>query len=246
MSMGEQIQGATTMHSSSRGFGIAVATGLTASLVWTIAAAESEIRPLSGFSAVAVGGGISLTLRQGEEYRVEVEKSGGSPDDIVTTVEDGTLTIRQSRTSGWFDWFANYSADVTLPDLTAIHSSGGSDVRIEGTIAGERLVITASGGSEVTGAIDVADLEASTSGGADLRLSGSAVSAKIQASGGAEIDARELRTVQADIQTSGGADTSVAVSERLVAQASGGSDIFYSGEPTTDINVSGGAEVTRR
>jgi hypothetical protein len=218
-----------------------------ASLVSMFAAAESEIRPLSGFSAVAVGGGIELTLRLSDEYRVEATNSGGSPDAIVTTVEDGTLTIRQSRTTGWFDWFSNYSVDVTLPELTAISASGGSDVRIEGEVTGDTLRIAASGGSEIAAAIDVAELEAMTSGGADVELSGSATSVTIQASGGSEVDARELSTRRADIQSSGGADIAVGVSEQLVAQASGGSDIVYTGEPAmVSVNASGGADITQR
>lgn len=234
------------MKNSTAGFGVAVVTGLAASIVWSLAAAESEVRPLSGFSAVVVSGGIDLTLRQGEEYRVEAVNSGGSPAAIVTTVEDGTLVIRQSRTSGWFDWFSNYSVDLTLPELTAIAASGGSDVRVEGTIAGERLSISASGGAAVSAAVDVTDLEAMTSGGADLRLSGSARTATFRTSGGSDLEARDLRTEQADVQASGGSDAAIAVSGALVAHASGGSDVVYSGNPVTEIDVSGGAEVSRR
>ena len=234
------------MQVSSRKFGIALGTGLAATLVWALAAAESEVRPLSGFSAIGVSGGIDLNVRQGDEYVVEVVNPGGSPEAIVTTVEDGTLVIRQSRTDGWFDWFSDYAVNVTLPKLSAIQASGGSDVRIEGAIAGDQLRIAASGGSEIAAAIDVAELEVSISGGADLRLSGTATSVTIQASGGSDIDARELSTVQVDIQSSGGADIAVGVSEQLVAQASGGSDIVYSGNPTTDIATSGGADVQRR
>ena len=234
------------MKSLKSGPGVAVVTGLAALIAWSLAAAESEVRPLSGFSAVVVSGGIDLRLRQGDEYRVEASHSGGSPAAIVTTVEDGTLVIRRSRTSGWFDWFSNYSVDLTLPELAALSASGGSDVRIEGTIAGERLAIAASGGADVTAAVDVADLEATTSGGADLRLSGSARTATIRTSGGSDVNARDLRVEQAEVQSSGGADIAIAVSERLVAQASGGSDIVYTGNPATEIAVSGGADVTRR
>ena len=234
------------MRHASRGFGIAVVTGLTASLVWAIAAAESEVRPLTDFSAVAVSGGINLNLSQGDEYRVEAVNPGGSPEVIVTTVENGTLTIRRSRTTGWFDWFDNYSVNVTLPELSALQSSGGSEVRIDGAITGDRLSISASGGSDIVAALDVADLEVSISGGAEMTLSGTATSAAIRSSGGSDVNARELSTVRAVVQSSGGAEIAVGVSEQLVAQASGGSDIVYSGDPTTEVAVSGGAEVTRR
>jgi hypothetical protein len=234
------------MNISSRGFRIRAATGIVASLVWTLAAAETEVRPLSGFSAIGVSGGIDLNIRQGDEFLVEAVNSGGSPEDIVTTVEDGTLTIRRNRSEGWFDWFDDYSVNVTLPELSAIQSSGGSEVRIDGTITGDELGISASGGSDIVAVLDVTNLAVSSSGGADLTLSGAAVSVTIQASGGSDIDARELSTERATIQSSGGADIDLGVSGQLVAQASGGSDISYFGDPTTDIAVSGGADVTQR
>ena len=182
------------MKQSARGFRIAVITGLTGSLVWAIAAAESEVRPLSGFSAVGVSGGIDLNLQQGDEFRVEAVNPGGSPEVIVTTVENGTLTIRRSRVDGLFNWFDNLSVNVTLPELSAIQSSGGSEVRIEGAITGDRLSIAISGGSDIVAALDVADLEVSISGGAEATLSGTATSVAIQASGGSDLKARELST----------------------------------------------------
>jgi hypothetical protein len=210
-------------------------------------AQNRETRPLAGFDAIAVGGGIDLFVRLGEEFRVEVETDGDLAE-IVTEVRDGTLEIHRPRSvSRIFDWGDDGAVHVTLPKLTALRASGGSDVRGEGTFSGDRLELVASGGSDL--AIDVAvdTLHATVSGGSDARLAGSARSARLHTSGGSDLDASGLSVVEAEIRGSGGSDVEVSVSYKLVARASGGSDIIYRGNPmTVSIDASGGSDVRRR
>jgi hypothetical protein len=220
---------------------------LISSVAFTLPAVaeERETRELAGFEAVEVSGGIDLSIRQGESFRVEV--SSDDLDDIVTEVQAGTLSIRRKRSWGFFDWGDHGSASVTLPKLVALTASGGSDVRSEGTFSGDALEIVASGGSDMALDVAVATLEVVTSGGSDLRLSGTARSAHVQSSGGSDLDASRLTVDDADVQSSGGSDLSIMVRERIVGNASGGSDIRYSGEPrVVNVNSSGGGDVSRR
>jgi hypothetical protein len=176
-----------------------------------------------------------------------VEVSSDDVDDILTEVQGGTLSIRRKRSWGFFDWGDHGSAVVTLPKLVALTASGGSDVRAEGTFSGDALEIVASGGSDMALDVAVATLEVVTSGGSDLRLSGTARSAHVQSSGGSDLDASRLTVDDADVQSSGGSDLSIMVRERIVGNASGGSDIRYSGEPrVVNVNSSGGGDVSRR
>jgi hypothetical protein len=210
-------------------------------------AQDRETRDLTGFDAIAVGGGIDLFVRQGADFRVEVE-SDDDVAEIVTEVRDGTLQIRRDRTQwAFFDWGDHGAVYVTLPALTALTASGGSDVRADGTLSGDELAIVASGGSDV--AIDVAvdTLAATASGGSDTRLSGTARRAQLHSSGGSDLNASQFSVVEATVESSGGSDVSIAVSERIVANASGGSDVTYSGDPrSVNVNASGGADVRRR
>lgn len=210
-------------------------------------AQDRETRALTGFDAIAVGGGIDLFVRQGEEFRVEVE-SDDDVAEIVTEVRDGTLEIRRERTlSGFFDWGDHGAAYVTLPVLKALTASGGSDVRGDGTLSGDALEIVASGGSDLAIDVAVGSLAATASGGSDTRLSGTARTARLHSSGGSDLNASRFSVAEANVESSGGSDVSITVSDRIVANASGGSDITYSGDPrTVDVNASGGADVRRR
>ena len=136
---------------------------------------------------------------------------------------------------------------MTLPALVSLDASGGSDVKTEGTFASDNLRVGASGGSDLT--IDVAAgvLHVEASGGSDLRVSGTARSAHIESSGGSDLNAGALTAEEADVDSSGGSDVAIAVSQKISGEASGGSDVTYTGAPgSVNVNTSGGAEVHHR
>jgi hypothetical protein len=210
-------------------------------------AEDKETRALTGFNAIAVGGGIDLFLRQGEPLRVEVTASDRELDEIVTEVIAGKLEIRRRRPAAFLDWGDRGFVSVILPELTALTASGGSDVETEGAFSGDALELVASGGSDMVLAVTVTELNVTASGGSDVQLRGTASSAHVQASGGSDLDASRLTVDEADVQSSGGSDLSIGVRNRIVANASGGSDVSYSGQPSTvNVNTSGGSDVRRR
>ncbi len=80
-----------------------------------------------------------------------------------------------------------------------------------------------------------------------MRLTGSARDTRLRSSGGSDLDASRLTSDTAHLSSSGGSDIWIGESATLVANASGGSDIRYSGEPRSLIvNKSGGGGVARR
>jgi hypothetical protein len=84
------------------------------------------------------------------------------------------------------------------------------------------------------------------SGGSHATLSGSAQDLKLDASGGGQIDLGDFSVVDADIELSGGARAMVNPSGKLDVDASGGSHVYYVGNPTLgDIDTSGGSSVER-
>jgi hypothetical protein len=217
------------------------------SLSLAAAAQQREIRPLEGFDTVAVGGGIDLLVRQGDRFVVEVVATKELAD-IVTEVRGDRLEIGRQR-DGWFDWADGDlgSVNVTLPRLAGLTASGGSDAVAEGTFTGEEMEIIASGGSDITIDVFATELMMQASGGSDLRVSGTARKAQAHSSGGSDLDASRLTVDDVEVHSSGGSDLAVAVRERIAGNASGGSDVTYSGDPrSVDVDASGGSDVRRR
>lgn len=213
-------------------------------------AETSEVRELAAFDAIEVSGAVELVLRQGSEHRVAVSSDGADLANLVTEVVRGTLRIHQKpqeRRLFGFGGFDDYVVEVTLPELVALDASGGTDVRVDGPISGERLAVDASGAADVTLTVDVVDLEVNTSGGSDLTLTGSATRLEVHSSGGSDLAAGRLAAASANVRSSGGSDVTLQVTESLVARASGGSDVVYRGDPAqVDAHTSGGADIKRR
>lgn len=212
-----------------------------------LGAQQRDVRNLSGFHSVSVGGGLDLFLSRGDTFSVEVD-TDEEPSEIITEVRDGTLDVRRDRS--WFGFFGDHDEGevyVTMPTLQALTASGGSDVRAEGSFAGDALRVTASGGSdiELNAAVNSVDIQAS--GGSDVELTGSARSARVQSSGGSDVDAVGFTADEANVESSGGSDVSISVRNSIAGHASGGSDITYAGQPgSVNVEASGGGEVTRR
>jgi hypothetical protein len=207
-------------------------------------AQQRQSRALAGFDAIEVGGHIDLFVRRGDGFVVEVEAPEGDAAKVLTEVIDGTLQIRREES---FDWGELGSVHITLPALVSLVASSTSDVTTEGTFASDNLRIVASGGTDVTIDVAVGALEIEATHRSDLRLSGSARSARVQSSGRSNLNASRLTTDEADIETRDAAYVSIVVHQKLVADASGFSGIRYSGEPrSVSVNTSGGALIRRR
>jgi putative autotransporter adhesin-like protein len=206
-----------------------------------------QSRPLTGFDAIEVGGGIDLFVRKGDGFVVEVEASEENAAKIVTEVVGRTLKIGRKSSLGFFQWGDLGSVHVTLPALVSLDASGGSDVKTEGTFASDNLRIGASGGSDLTIDVTAGTLHVEASGGSDLRVSGTARSAHIESSGGSDLNASALTADEADVDSSGGSDLAIGVRQKITGEASGGSDVTYTGAPgSVSVDTSGGAELHHR
>lgn len=219
---------------------------IVAVLPGAFAQADSEVRDLTGFSGIDVSGGIDLDIRIGDEFHVEVEADDDDVEEILTEVRGDTLHLRIDRDDFW-NGFDDYSALIVLPALTEVEASGGSDVRVIGTVTGAKFDLSTSGGSDIEIDLAVEELDVSMSGGSDVELSGTANMATIRNSGGSDLDARDLRVNHAELRASGGADVAITVLETLDARASGAADITYYGDPEVlDSDESGGSDIRHR
>lgn len=217
-----------------------------ASLLCTLAQADSEERDLSGFTGIDASGGINVDIRIGDEFLVEVD-TDEDLDDIVTEIRGDTLHLRIERefwnNGGWDD----YNALIVMPALTELEASGGSDIRVIGPVTGDEFELSASGGSDIEIELAVERLEVSVSGGTDVELSGTAGLAIVRSSGGSDLEARDLEAKNAELRASGGSDLVITVTETLDARASGAADITYYGDPEVlDSDESGGSDITHR
>lgn len=204
---------------------------------------KEESRSLSGFDAIAVSDGIDVYLTVGGNTAVKVIADDNLLPQLKTTVKGGVLTM---EVDGNIRKSTKMEVHVTMPKVKAIDASGGSDVMGQGTINADDFRLGLSGGSDVKLALKAKSINCQISGGADAILSGEVGDLTVDASGGSDLKAGDLKATNCTLNTSGGSDATVYVTNSLKADASGASDIRYKGDPK-DVNsrASGAADISK-
>lgn len=215
----------------------------------TIVDPNVQVRSIKGFTAISVSGGIDLYLSSGDEAVAVSAKDAETTNLIKTEVKDGVLKIYFDGKWSNGTFFANnkaLKAYVSYKKLTSLNGSGGSDILVDGTIQGDRLALSISGGSDFKGKIDVQELRVDASGGSDIDVTGRAGKLVAHVSGGSDFNGYGFVTESASVEASGGSDVEIAVNKNISARASGGSDIRYKGNASeTEISSSGSGSVKK-
>jgi hypothetical protein len=209
--------------------------------------ANAEKRTVGNFQAIRVSDGIDLYIMQGEEEGVVVSATEiAQRDKMRTVVENGELKIFIG--TGGFNWKGRkFKAYVSVKTLNKLRAAGGSDIIVQGALKLDKLQLVLTGGSDFTGQVAVTDLTVDQSGGSDARIKGNVVNLKINASGGSDFKGGDLIAEYAIIDTSGGSDATLTVNKEMAAEASGGSDVNYKGNPVIKYkSATGGGSVTKR
>lgn len=229
---------------------ILVAAFTTVTAQKTINDANAEKRNVAGFHAIEVGGGIDLYLSQGDEAVAVSASEIKYRDKIKTEVVNGVLKIRYEYEKGlrinWTSSKMRLKAYVSVKELDKLNASGGSDVRVEGSLTFTKLDLGVSGGSDFWGNVTVTDLKANASGGSDIHISGAAKTLDIDVSGGSDFKGFDLTVENCTVEASGGSDVSVTATKELNVESSGGSDVYYKGAAMIrNIKSSGGGSVKK-
>jgi hypothetical protein len=208
---------------------------------------NAEKREVGSFQSIRVGDGIDLYIMQGEEEGVVVSATEiAQRNKMRTVVENGELRIFIG--TGGFNWKGRkFKAYVSVKTLNKLRAYGGSDIIVQGELKLDKLELALTGGSDFTGQVAVTDLTVDQSGGSDMHIKGTTVNLRVKASGGSDFKGDDLIAEYAIIDTSGGSDVTLTVNKEMAAEASGGSDVNYKGNPVIKYkSATGGGSVTKR
>ena len=212
--------------------------------------AERQVHELSPFTAVSAAGSMRVILRQGSPQRVEVEASAADQVRVETEVRNGSLSIgrRQEGRKMWeierFD--GPVTVYVTAPTLTAVGVSGSGDLRVEGSVQAEDLLVSVSGSSSLRmPQLTARRLTTSVSGSGSATLGGSCPQHSISVSGSGAVQAADLRTDDTTVRVSGSGDARVNAAKTLTSRTSGSGSVLVSGNPQITSSKSGSGTVKR-
>jgi hypothetical protein len=212
--------------------------------------ANAISRSVASFHGIHISAGIDLYLSQSSSEGLAVSASSTEyRDKIVTEVENGILKIYYGEKGSWGsgNW-GNHKmkAYVSAKNIELLEASGGSDIFIDEKLQVAKLKVQLSGGSDLIGKVEIDDLIVGASGGSDAKLTGKVNHLKVNISGGSDFKGAELNAENCIISASGGSDADIHVNKELESHASGGSDIRYTGNPTTKNSSSGDGSVKRK
>lgn len=208
-----------------------------------------EVRKVAGFHAIEISGGIDLYLSNGNEAVAVSANNKEIRSHIKTEVKDGVLKIYSDWKKGLKLSFRENSmkAYVSFKTLDKLSASGGSDVKMEGTIRTGSLKLNVSGGSNLSARVEAGSLTLDQSGGSDVNLTGTVTDIKIEASGGSDFSGYDLVSDNCIIHASGGSDVNITVNKEFYAEATGASDVNWKGKAGVKAaKASGAGSVSHR
>lgn len=187
---------------------------------------RSEVRNVSGFTGVDIGGAMNAKITVGSGYEVVIEARDEVLPKIKTEVRKNILYVEFAK--DWkkgTGWKKNGKVNVTvsLPSLDHLDISGASNATVTG-VNTDKIDIDVSGASSVS-------------------MDGNVRAATIDISGASNLKAIGLNVDSAEIDASGASSVKLSVASELRADASGASSVCYGGNPTVQKDTSGSSSV---
>lgn len=185
---------------------------------------RNEKREVSDFRSVKTGGAITVDIVAQRDFSVEVEADDNLLEHIKTEVRGDTLKI---YTEGSISTRNPIRVRIAMPQIESLDISGASTGTLT-NVKNESLTVEASGASKI-------------------RIDGETGELKVDLSGASRLDAENLRAENTTVEASGASSATVTALNDLTAEASGASNIRYTGEPkNVKRNISGASSVRQK
>ncbi len=206
---------------------VATALVVTAGL----AKADTQDRHLTGFTSVAVAGSYDVFITQGSSESVKVDAPANIIDKIITEVKGGVLVIHTKEGNNW-NWDSGNKkmiVYVSIKDISAVSLAGSGDVVFKDGLRAASLKIKLTGSGDISGKVDVKNLESSIAGSGDITLSGRADNSTVSVVGSGDFTGQNLVTTNTQVKVAGSGDARVNANDKIDASVVDSGDVHYTG-----------------
>ncbi len=185
---------------------------------------STESRSDFGFRGINAGNAISLIVVVGEEFSITVEGQTDLLKEVKTGVNDEILVI---KTTDKISPANKLRLKISMPELRSLELWGSSNATVS-NVSGYSLKLQSGGSSSIV-------------------IDGRSEAIEVNATGSGKIDGENLRCRNAVVKASGASTVTLAVSEELVAESLGASNVLYVGNPKTiKRNIVGAGEIREK
>jgi Putative auto-transporter adhesin, head GIN domain len=200
---------------------------------------------VTGFNRIYAGERFNLIVTKGNNFSVKVKGPTNSVNDIDWNVANNILDIQYNH---YESNRPKVDVIISLPVLIQLNLSGAGTGTVNGFQDVTNIVRTfLSGASKCTLNGTGVNTQFDISGASELTVNGATASLYGEISGAGKLNAYDLTATEVDITASGGSEARVKVVQILFAEATGGSRIYYKGNPVVKtIQTSGGGQVIQQ
>jgi hypothetical protein len=186
-----------------------------------------KVKNPGDFDEIKVFDRISVTLFPSEENKVEI--SGSKSGDVEVVNNNGQLKIRMSV--GRLLDGETVMAKVYFKTLKSIDASEGSEIETGEILKQSSIIVTAKEGAQISLGLEVGSVDAKAVTGGVVALSGKADSLDAKLGTGGILKAKDLVTINTEVDINAGGEASVNATELVDADVKAGGNVTIYGHP---------------
>ncbi len=202
-----------------------------------------QSRDISGFTKLDVEGSVTVLLRSGNDFKVEVE----TDDNIVPYVEtrkEGESLVISLKENTSFHNAVGINVLIQVPSLKEIDLSGSGAVEGTGQFYDpDKLKLSATGSGNITMNIKSPEVGVDIAGSGTIRLGGETRDLDIDIGGSGDYLGEGLKSENAKVSIGGSGTAKVFASISLKASIAGSGGVYYKGNPNVTKDIAGSGEV---
>jgi hypothetical protein len=210
------------------------------------ASAAERRYTITDFDRVVVEGPYAVTLATGDASSAVASGSQHALERVLIDVQGRTLRIRPNR-NAWGGHAGDPAGRVTVAlrtrDLRSASVAGSGSLAIDGA-RGLRVDFAVEGSGRIAAdRIEADSLVVALVGSGNMRLGGTAKELRANVQGAGDLDAGELRTEGARIDSGSAGNIRVSVTRNATVNSFGAGDVEIVGAPACTVNARGAGEV---
>jgi hypothetical protein len=182
------------------------------------------------FTSVDVEGGFLVEIVQSDNFDVSITTDDNLVGRVLVSREENVLKISIQAAATFFP--TSLKSRVSMPRINGLRLSKGAKVGISSFKSTYNFDVNLTDGSEVDGFIDCGNVNFDLTKGSRLSLKGAGLAMNLYESGGSKADLGEFAVDTAALNFSEGSEATVSISDKCDVILSGGSKVYYLGNPT--------------
>ncbi|MCF6352314.1 MAG: PspC domain-containing protein [Cyclobacteriaceae bacterium] len=193
---------------------------------------NSKSYKIEDFEAVRIVGPFSVSIAQGDEYRVVISGQDHKINEIKVAETNGVLTVAYDEDNiELYKRYRKLKLRIIMPKLTNVTIKGASVGDIAGFEA-EKMNIRLAAASEITIDSDINFMIVNLTSASRLNLIGNGKVLEAKLSSAAQLDAYKFNVQNVSVKVSSAASAKVYATETLSIKASSLGDVKYRGGAT--------------